>query len=224
MSRYHTVRQNVHEDRFSAEGVADFARNNGRNIAIGAAAFVAIVAGVFFFQSSSSGNERAAALALLEARTDFEQNQMDPAATKLNQIITNYGGTSSGTRARLLLGDIELARANPAAAETHFKGFLSKHNSSEYLWINGQRGLAVSLENQSKFKEAAEAYAALVQGPLGNEEKAHALLDAARAHKLGGDTAAAQAAWERIAKEFGTTRAVIQAETHLAEMGVGAAR
>lgn len=224
MSRYHTVRQNVHEDRFSAEGVADFARNNGRNIAIGTAAVLAVLAGVFFFQSSSSGNERAAALALLQARTDFEQNQMDPAATKLSQLISSYGGTTAGTRARLLLGDIELARSNPAAAETHFKGFLAKHNSSDYIWSNGQRGLAVSLENQSKFKEAAEAYAALLKAPLGDEEKAHALLDAARAHKLGGDTTAAQAAWDRIAKEFSTTRAAIQARIHLAEMGAGAAR
>jgi TolA-binding protein len=117
------------------------------------------------------------------------------------------------------MGDVELKRGNPAQAETHFRAFLGKSSSSDYIWTNGQRGLAVALENQAKYKEAAKAYEDLLRGPLGDEEKARALLDAGRAHGLGADTAAARAAYERITKEFGTTRAAVQAKIHLAETG-----
>lgn len=199
----------------------DFARTHGKNLAIGLGALVAILLGYFAFRAMNKGGEEAAAMELLQARSDFDQNLLEPAATKLQSLIQRHGGTSSGVRARLLLGDVELKRGNAAQAEVQFRTFLSKSSSSDYIWTNGQRGLAVALENQSKFKEAAKAYEDLLKAPLGDEERAHALLDAARAHNLGGDGSAARASYERITKEFGTTRAAVQAKIQLAETGQG---
>jgi predicted negative regulator of RcsB-dependent stress response len=223
VSRHRVIRQNVHDDRLqhTGEQMMDFARTNGRNLAIGLGVLVAVLLGYFAFQAMSKGGEEAAGMELLQARNDFDQNLLDPAATRLQSLIQRHGSTPSGVRARLLMGDVELKRGNAAQAEAQFRSFLSKSSSSDYVWTNGQRGLAVALENQSKFKEAAKAYEDLLKGPLGDEERGRALLDAARAHSLGGDTAAARAAYDRITKEFGTTRAASQARIYLAETGQG---
>jgi predicted negative regulator of RcsB-dependent stress response len=226
VSRHRVVRQHVHDERFQHAGtdIVDYARAHGRNIGMAFGALVVILGGIYLFQTTSKGSEKAASMELLQAGTDYDQNLIEPAAGKLTQLLQRHGGTPSGTRARLLMGDIELRRGNPSAAEIQFRGFLSKTGSSDYIWTNGQRGLAVALENQSKFKEAAKAYEDLLKAPLGDEEKARALLDAGRAHSLGGDTAAAHAGYERIVKEFGTTRAAVQAKIHLAETGAGGTR
>ncbi len=219
MSRNRVVRQAVADDSLPAMAARaqEFMTGNGRYLGIGAGVVVVAVAGFLLFQGSVGSAEKAASAMLAESRLAFTQGQVEKAAGSLTTLLQQHGGTSSALKGRLLMGDVELRRNNAAAAEIQFRAVIGKTGPGDYLWFNAQRGLAVSLENQSKFAEAAAAFEALLKAPIGDEEKAHALLDAGRAHNLAGNTSGAAAACDRIIKEFSSTRAVTQAHILKAE-------
>ena len=152
------------------------------------------------------------------ALVDVTTNQTDTAAQKLTELVGRYGGSASGNRARLYLGDIELKRGNAAAALVQYDAFLGKTSSGDFIWTVGQRGKAIALENQSKFAEAAAAFEALASGNMGMEEKAHAMLDAAQARTRASDKNAAMALYERILKEYPYSRSMAPAKLGKAEL------
>lgn len=201
--------------------VYDFARSHGRNMAIGAGVLAALVIGVVLVQSSRTSSNEAAASQLSAAMIDVNSNQLDAAAQKLTDVISRYGGSAAGNRARLYLGDIELKRGNAAAALTQFEAFLGHVSSSDYFWTAGQRGRAIALENQSKFAEAAKGFEALATGPMGEEERARALIDAAQAHVRAANNAAALASYDRVLREFPFSRSAAVAKIGKAELAAG---
>lgn len=204
-----------------AEQLVDFFRDNGRSLAIGVGAGLFVAIGFLFWQNSQAVNDKAASILVTQAYDEMAGNQLDAAAGRLTDVLSRYGGTKSGTRARLLLGNLELVRGNAAAAATHYDTFLSRTGPSDYLWSGGQRGKAASLENQSKFAEAAQAYEKLLSAPLGPEEQARALYDAARAWSQAGTRDKALAALDRVAKEFPTSRIATNAKLFRGEVAGG---
>ncbi|HEX7880804.1 MAG TPA: tetratricopeptide repeat protein, partial [Candidatus Eisenbacteria bacterium] len=164
MSRQKLLRTEPHHDdalQAASLKAYEIAREQGRNLAIGAGVVVAIVLGAIFFESNRKSSDAAASSALALAMSDVNANQFDAAALKLNDIVTRYGGSDSGNRARLYLGDIELRRGNAVAAQSQFDAFLAKTGKGDFFWSIGQRGKAVALENQAKYAEAAAAFEAL---------------------------------------------------------------
>lgn len=220
MSRQKLLRTDAHDTTLEDASLKayDFARSHGRNLAIAGGVLVALVVGFILLESSRSSSDRAASSQLALAMADVNANQPDAAAQKLTDLLTRHGGSAAGNRARLYLGDIELARGNAAAALGHFDAYLGKVSSSDYFWTAGQRGKAVALENQGKFAEAAAAFEALAGGKLGEEEKARALLDAAQARARASDTAAAVALYDRIIKDHPFSRSIGAARLGKAEL------
>jgi hypothetical protein len=218
------VRTHLHDDPMSAatEKAADFLRENGRNLAIGLGVVVVVAIGILVWNSTRSGGETAARGLLGRAQASLAQGQVEGAAGQLDELVRRHGGTVAGRQGYLLLGEVELRRGNHTAAEGHFRGFIGKSSSSDYFWSAAQRGLGVALENQGKHADAARAYEAALTGPIGDNEKGMALLDAARARILAGDTAGAHAAYDRVVKEFPATRAAATAKVRQAEMGPAA--
>lgn len=204
-----------------AEQLIDFFRDNARNLAIGVGVAFAVAIGYAFWQSTQASNDKAASVLVTQAYDEMAGSQLDAAAGRLNDVLSRYGGTKSASRARLLLGGLELARGNAAAANTQYDAFLSKTGPSDYLWSGGQRGRAVALENQNKFADAAQAYEKLLTAPLGIEEQARALYDAARAWQQAGNAEKSVAALDRITKEFGTSRVAANARLLRGEVGGG---
>jgi predicted negative regulator of RcsB-dependent stress response len=224
VSRNRIVRADVrHENELEALGfkVVEVAREHGRNIAIGVGVVALGIAGLLLFQRGQAGAERAASTQVSLATRDIEANQVDAAAAKLTDVVSRHGGTPSGNRARFFLAELELRRGNSAAAEAQFQAFLGKTNASDYFWAAAQRGRGVALENQGKHVEAAAAYESVVRGNVSDDDKARALLDAARAKRLAGDTAGAVALAERVIAEFSFTRSIGAARTLKAELTAG---
>jgi outer membrane protein assembly factor BamD (BamD/ComL family) len=212
-----------HDDALQAASLkaVEIAREQGRNLAIGAGVVVAIVVGAILFETSRKSSDAAASSALAMAVNDVETNQLDQAATKLTDIVSRHGGSAAGTRARLYLGDIELRRSNAVAAQAQFEAALGKLGKGDYFWSIAQRGKAVALENQSKYAEAAAAFEALAGGAMGEEEKARALMEAAQARTLANDRPGAIALYDRILKDYPFTRSVAGARQAKAELSAG---
>ena len=221
MSRDHLVSHPVaaaHEHEPAAQ-VVDFLQDNGRNLLIGVAVVAVVVVGAILYRSSTSSADKAASAAVAQAYDRLTKGQNDQASASLNEVVQKYGGTRSGNQARMLLGNLELGKGNAAAAQPQFSAFLSHSSPTDYLWSGGQRGLAASLENLGKPAEAAAAYEKLLQAPLGDEERARALLDAARTWGDAGSKDKGVALCDRVIKEFGTTRSVTNAKLLKAELG-----
>jgi predicted negative regulator of RcsB-dependent stress response len=208
-----------HDEGLEAASIQflDYIQTNGRNLAIGAGILLLLVLGYFGMKVTQGGSNAAAASQLALAMRDVQANQLDPAAQKLNDLISHYGGSASGNRARLVLGNVELRRGNAAAAQKQFDDYLS-HAGSDFLKTGGVRGRAVALENQAKYADAAHAYEALAKESIGDEEQARTLLDAARSRTLAGDSAGATADYDRILKEFSQTRSAAAAKQRKAEL------
>jgi outer membrane protein assembly factor BamD (BamD/ComL family) len=221
VSRQKLLRTEPHHDdalQMASLKAYDLAREQGRNLAIGAGVVVAIVLGAIFFESSRKSSDAAASSALALAISDVEANQPDQAATKLTDIVSRYGGSPAGNRARLYLGDIELRRGNAVAAQAQFDAYLGKASKGDYFWSVAQRGKAVALENQSKYAEAAAAFEALAGAEMGDEEKARALVEAAQARTLAGEKPGAIALYDRVIKEYPFTRSVAGSRQSKAEL------
>ena len=221
MSRQKLIHAEAHPDMtLGSAGLKayDYLLGHGRNIAIGGGVLVALVVGFVLMESSQQSSNKAAANLLAIALVDVTTNQTDTAAQKLTELVGRYGGSASGNRARLYLGDIELKRGNAAAALVQYDAFLGKTSSGDFIWTVGQRGKAIALENQSKFAEAAAAFEALASGNMGMEEKAHAMLDAAQARTRASDKNAAMALYERILKEYPYSRSMAPAKLGKAEL------
>jgi outer membrane protein assembly factor BamD (BamD/ComL family) len=221
VSQNRIVRPHVshdHDLQDAAAHAVDFFQEHGRNLAIGGGVLVALIVGIALFQANQASSEKAASVQLAQATRDLENNALEPAAAKLGEIVQRHGGSKAGLRARFFLGTVELKRGNNAAAEAQFRAFLGKVGASDYFRAGGQRGLAVALENQSKYAEAAAAYEAIPKGNVGEDEKAHALVAAARARTLAGDKAGALALYDRVIKEFPTSRSITPARLHKAEL------
>lgn len=221
MSRHKVVRHDVHHHEGLGETghrLVELARENGRNIAIGAGVVILAIVVALVMQSSQSAGEKSAAGLMAQAGPLLAQNQNEAAASKLQEIVQRFGGTPSGNQARFLLAGVELARGNAAQAEALYRTFLGKVRSGDITWVGGQRGLAVALENQRKFADAARLYEELAGAPMGDEERAHALLDAARARTLAADRPGATALYDRIVRDFPFTRAVATAKVLRAEL------
>lgn len=221
MSRNRMVRSDS-RDAAVAEAtgqVMDFFETHGRNLIIALGVLAVLVVAGLWIRSSMAGDERAAAARLSEANIDLSQGRVDAAAAKLTETIQRHGGSKSGKRARLTMGSVEMARGNYAAADAQFQAFLSGLSPEDFDWVQGQRGRAAALENTGKYADAARIYEDLLKGRIGDEEKGKALLDAARARRLAGDTAGARALYGRIEREFSGTRAVAQARIRQAEIG-----
>jgi predicted negative regulator of RcsB-dependent stress response len=224
VSRNRIVRADVrHENELEALWfkAVEIAREHGRNIAIGVGVVALAVAAILLVQRGQAGAESVASTQVSLATRDIEANQIDAAAARLTDVVSRHGGTPSGNRARFFLGELELRRGNAAAAEAQFQAFLGKVGSSDYFWAAGQRGRGVALENQGKHAEAATAYESVVKGNISDDERARALLDAARARRLGGDSAASLALAERVIAEYPATRSIGAARTLKAELAVG---
>lgn len=224
MSRNRIVRADAHhENELEALGLkaVDIAREHGRNIAVGVGVVALVIAGLLLFRANQGSADRTASTQLSLATRDLEANQLDAAAAKLTDIISRYGGTPSGNRARFFLGELELRRGNAAAADAQLQAFLGKVGSGDWFWAAAQRARGVALENQSKFAEAAAAYEAVLRGNVSDDDKARALLDAARAKRLAGDTAGCLALAERVIAEFPASRSIGAARTLKAELAAG---
>ena len=78
--------------------------------------------------------------------------------------------------------------------------------------------MGTALENTGKYAEAAAAYRRASDLETVEYLKAILLLDAGRAAKQAGDTAAATAAYQEVIDKYGETAARSEAEVRLAEL------
>ncbi len=202
---------------FSTDPEPFLTSRRARMLGIGLGAVLLVGLIIWFLVTASHRKEAFAAQALESARATAESGDIGQAVQQFEQVATTYAGTDAGYEANLGIAQVRLIAGQAELAISSLEEFLAS-NPPERFASPGHGLLGTGLENTRKFAEAATAYrrgAELASTPY---LKATMLLDAGRAQRLAGDTAAAIATYREILDQFGETAARSEAEVRLTEL------
>jgi tetratricopeptide (TPR) repeat protein len=184
-----------------------------------AAAGVAIVAGaVWLYVTSEARKETFAAQALTQARSEAEAGNLPLAANDLNRLIDRYGGTKAADEAGVLINEVRLIQGQIDVAVKELQTFVTKSHP-KYVLASGWALLGGGLENQKKFKDAAQAYRRASEMAPHDFLKAQYLLDAGRVLAVAGDSAGARAAYGEVLEKYGELGQAAEARVRMGEVG-----
>ena len=146
--------------------------------------------------------ERAVAL-LNRATTMLEAEQTSSARPLLERVRDEYDGTTASIDARYFLGLADVAADRIPEARKALDEFLASHHHEDFMRAAAQGGLAVCLEHEKKWAEAAEAWtkASLID-EAGNFNAPTYLLNAALCWEQAGKAEQALPLLERILEKY----------------------
>ena len=215
------------ETNSSAAGAEDTTQRPARTrmpsqraLTIGFGIVVLLAVAAWMFVTSGRRKEAFANQALLQARLTAEQGNLPLAATELQRIIDSYRGTGAAQDAVIALNQVRMINGQSDLAAVSLREFLAANPDPKYA-APAHSMLAAALENAGRPADAAAAYRKASEVATVEYLKAEYLVEAGRAYKAAGDTAAAQAAYREVLTRFPNASAVTEATVRLAELTDG---
>ena len=197
---------------------ADFARHHSRLLVGAAAGLLVLAAAIYFVQAGSQrANERAAGM-LADARGDFQKGAYEPAATRLEELISTSGGTAPGKQALILYGDVRYAQGRYQDAAGYYRRAIEKFQKDPILGTAARRALAATLENMKEYAEAAKIHEQLLTTETPGPLRTQTQLDLARNLLRAGETDRAKTLYEEVALNQENPLAAQEAQLRLAEI------
>jgi tetratricopeptide (TPR) repeat protein len=191
------------------EKIQLFIQENTRWVIIGGIAFVAIIAYLFYFSSSSvkSSNEASVALSrVLSYYTtmDYElalngnpaQKVRGEAVIGLLKIVDTYKRTEQGKVAALYAANCYIGLKKYDQAENYFK--IAKGSGSDIVKSGAYGGLGICAELKNDFKEAASKYEEAAELSADNAGKPRYQYYAAMNYEKSGDKKKAENLYREI--------------------------
>ncbi len=195
-------------------------QDHTRDVVFGIVGAVVIAAGIWLYVTSENRKEIFAAQALTKARGDAEAGDLPLAAYDLSQLMDRYGGTRAADQGAVLLGEVRLVQggAQIDAAVKGLQAFVQKRHP-DYILASAWSLLGGGLEQQRKYRDAAQAYRKAADVIPYDFLKAQYLLDAGRTLAIVGDSAKARDAYVEVLTRFGALNQAAEARVRLGELG-----
>ncbi len=197
---------------------AEFFRTHLREVGYAGAALVLVVGAVWLYVTSEARKEAFAAEALTAARSEAEAGNLPLAANDLNRLIDRYSGTRAADEAGVLLNEVRLVQGQADVAVKDLQTFVTK-SRPRYVLASAYSLLGGGLENQRKFKDAAQAYRQAAELAPHDFLKAQYLLDAGRVLAAAGDSAGARAAYGEVLEKYSDLAQAAEARVRMGEVG-----
>lgn len=231
MTTRHPSARRVHrpdptDDDVFVHGVLEgsvWAKQNARNLIIGAIAVIVLVAGVLYWRSSSNASEARAAAELNTLRATLASGNTQLALRDGQTFLAQYGGTDAGREARVLVAQLHLDAGQPAPAVDVLEPIAD--DVDEPLGFNAAMLLGAAHEAADQIEQAERVYLRIGSEARFTFERVAGLEDAARVRAQGGDAAGAIALYEQILEvleDDAPGRAIY--EMRLAELAAGGTR
>lgn len=181
---------------------------------------VIVMAAIWLYVTSENRKELFASQALAKARGDAEAGDLPLAAYDLSQLMDRYGGTKAADEGAVLLADVRLVQGGTqtGAAVQALQTFVQKRHA-DYVLASAWTLLGGGLEQQRKFRDAAEAYRKASEVVAHDFLKAQNLLDAGRTLAIAGDSAGARKVYGEVLERFGSLNQAAEARVRLGELG-----
>ena len=186
---------------------------------LGIAGAVVLVAAlvVWFVITAGRRKETYANTALEQARDAAAQNNFGVAVQGFTKVVATFSGTPAAYEATLGIAQTHLVAGQNELAVTSLSDFLKTNPPPEYA-ASANALLGTAYENLSKFAEAQAAYRKSSDLATMDYLKAGALLDAARAARLGKKLDDAKAIYNEIITKYTKTGSMMEAQVRLAEI------
>ena len=216
-----TVQQPVPPSAGAAERLVAWIQARKTALTVALVAVVLIGGSAWFLQAAKVRRENFAANALDQARVSVDAGNLELAAADLGRIVSEYGGTTAGQDARILLARVHLLQGNAELAVSELRTFLASGDTGPFRAAANSL-LANALEQLGRYDESADAFLAAADASEYDLIRAEFLMEAGRVAALAGDTARAAAAYERIIAENPGTASETEARLRLGEVLKGA--
>lgn len=179
------------------ENAADWFTVNRKPITmvLGAVAVVAVL--ILGFRYMDASERTKASTALYQAQAPLAQGNNSAAEAQLQRVVSNYGGTSSGQQAALVLAQLRYDAGKHAEGVSALESALG--SASDEFKPSFESMIAMGYEAQGKHAEAAEHYGKAASASKFDGEKAQFEASQARHLMQAGKIDEAKAIWERYA-------------------------
>ncbi len=198
----------------------DWAVQHVRALAYGAGAVAALIAVVWLYIVSERRKETFAEQALSAARADAEAGNLPLAANDLSRLVDRYGGTKAGDEAVILLDDVRLIQGGTQVqlAVSDLRAFV-RGSHPPYILASAYSLLGGALEQENRYRDAADAYGKASEAATRDFLKAQYLLDRGRTLAIAGDSAGARAAYGQVVEKYSQLGQAAEARVRLGELG-----
>jgi tetratricopeptide (TPR) repeat protein len=195
-------------------------KEHARQVGYAAGAVAVLAVAVWLYVTSQARKQAYADEALGQARATAEAGNLPLAANDLARLIDRYGGTRAADEAGVLLNEVRLLQGQGQTdiAVKDLQAFVQKSHP-KYVLASAWSLLGGGLENQRKFRDAAEAYRHAAEQAPHDFLKAQYLLDVGRVLAAGGDSAGARAAYGEVLDKYGELAQAAEARVRLGEVG-----
>jgi tetratricopeptide (TPR) repeat protein len=149
---------------------------------------------------------------------------LEPAAARLEELISTSGGTAPGKQALILYGDVRYAQGRYQDAAGFYRRAIDKFKGDRILGTAARRALAATLENMKEYDEAAKIHEELLGAETAGQLRAQVQLDLARNLLRSGQTDRAKVLYEEVSVNQDSPLAAQEAQTRLAEIKAAQAR
>ena len=197
-----------------------YVQNNYPKLLAGAGAVVIVVLIGVFIKQQSDRRTRVAMDALGEVNISLAQGNNDEAVLQAEKIAKDYSGKPAARQALILLGNLHFAQDRHSEARISYQEYLDTYGDEGPSGYGARAGIAACLEEQGKYREAAEEYAAYADKYPASPFAPMVLKEAARCYRLAGDSEKAQASLQRIVDGYSESAAARTAKAELTQMGV----
>jgi predicted negative regulator of RcsB-dependent stress response len=203
----HPTSRRVHrtttdDDKF-VTGVLEtslWARAHSRWMTIVGVSLVVVLALFAYYRNVTVQRDRKAASELVAVRSTMMSGNQQLAKNDLQNFVKNYGGTSSGDVARLLLGQVELQGKEPQLAVTTLEPVAK--DAGTPLGYSAALMLAAAYEANKQLDQADRTYLRIADDARFDFQKREALDRAARLRLERGNPNGAAELYERILAGF----------------------
>ena len=180
------------------ENATDWFNLNRKPITIVVSVVIAVAALIFLFRSMDASKREKASAALYQAQAPLSQGNSKDAEPALERVVKNFGGTSAGQQAALVLAQVRFENGKHAEGIKGLESALGSANDDFKPSI--EQMIAMGYEAQGKRELAAEHYAKAAELAKYDGEKAQYQASQARHLMAAGKTAEAKAIWEQLSQ------------------------
>lgn len=158
--RVKLTKRQIKEDKFTAFMLSSKHQfeENWQYMAIGIVILILAVAGIVYYLNTMKETSAQAATQLSQATNQYRQGNNQVAILTLTDILNKFSGTESAEQATFMLGKLNLETRNYEESKLYFNQYLEKYKKNVLNRSAATSGLAVALENQGSYAEAAEAF------------------------------------------------------------------
>jgi hypothetical protein len=214
------TRQQLKEDplmKTTGETV-DFVQHHMKLIVAAVGGILVLIIVMLVLRNSTAQADDQAAGLLADARGDFARGALEPAAARLTTVMEDHGRTNAAREASLLYGHLRYGQERYAEAETAYRKALDAYGKDPILGPVARSGLAATLENLTRYEEAATIYETLIAETEPGDIQVEYRLALARNYLKTGRTDEATAIYEEISIDVAYPVAAQAARQRLAEL------